>query len=65
MTQRNYPQIALVKTRIDNGTLALSSFGMESHVVAPVEKDNCNRINTWVWGDPVQALEHGHKPVSG
>ena len=58
MTQRNYPQMALVETRVDNGKLALSSFGMEPHIVAPVEKDNCKRINTQVWGDPVQAVEH-------
>ena len=58
MTQRNYPQMALVETRVDNNRLTLSSFGMEPHIVAPVEKDNCKRINTQVWGDPVQALEH-------
>ena len=58
MTQRNYPQMALVETKVDNDALTLSSFGMEPHIVAPVEKDNCNRISTQVWGDPVQALEH-------
>ena len=58
MTQRNYPQMALVETKVDNDALTLSSFGMEPHIVAPVEKDNLNRISTQVWGDPVQALEH-------
>lgn len=58
MTQRNYPQMALVETRLNHGRLTLSSFGMEPHVVTPVEKDNGKRISTKVWGDPVQALEH-------
>lgn len=58
MTQRNCPQMALVETSVDNGRLTLSSFGMEPHTVAPVEKGGNKRINTQVWEDPVQALEH-------
>ncbi len=58
MTQRTYPQMALVKTRVDHGSLTLFSFGMEEHTVAPPERDNCKRINTKVWGDAVRALEH-------
>ena len=58
MTQRVYPQMALVETSISDGRLVLSSFGMEPHIVAAIDKNNGKRINTQVWGDPIQAWEH-------
>ncbi|WP_424948208.1 MOSC domain-containing protein [Candidatus Spongiihabitans sp.] len=57
MTQRRFPQMALIETAIVDDALVLSTFGMEAHVVKPVD-DNAGRINTEVWGDAVRALEH-------
>lgn len=56
MTQRIYPQMALIETAIENGKLKLSSFGMESHLVDSANKQS-TRINTEVWGDAVNAVE--------
>ncbi|WP_423907302.1 MOSC domain-containing protein [Candidatus Spongiihabitans sp.] len=57
MTQRSFPQMALIETEIVDDVLVLSTFGMEAHVVKPVG-DNAERINTEVWGDQISALEY-------
>ncbi len=57
MTQRQYPQMALIETAFDGNRLVLSTFGMESLVVE--EPANClDNIKTEVWGDAINATKH-------
>ena len=57
MTQRIFPQMALIETKIENEKLVLSSFGLEPLIVEP-NIDESNRIKTNVWGDDVNAVEY-------
>ena len=57
MTQRTFPQMALVGTAIEDGQLVLTSFGMDPHRVTPLNADS-PRISTEVWGDGVNAVIH-------
>ncbi len=58
MTQRSFPQMALIETEIADDVLVLSTFGMETHVVTSAS-DTAKRINTEVWGDQVSAWDCG------
>lgn len=55
MTQRSFPQMALIETALVDHRLVLSTFGMKAHVVESVN-DNAERIDTEVWGDQISAL---------
>lgn len=55
MTQREYPQMALVETKMYNGQLFLSCFGMQDLAV-PAIADDAPRLKTNIWGDQVHAL---------
>lgn len=57
MTQRQFPQMALIETAIVDDMLVLSTFGMGTHIVNSVN-DNAKRIDTEVWGDQISAMEY-------
>ncbi len=57
MTQRIYPQMALIETEINDGQLILRTFGMEHHIV-PSISDDAQTVETEVWGDAVTANVH-------
>ena len=56
ITQRTHPQMALIDTAIENDQLVLSSFGLDDHVVPPVDA-GMPRLKSAVWGDQVNAVE--------
>ncbi len=58
MTQRSHPQMALIETAMEGDKLILSTFGMEPCMVDP-DQANGERLGTAVWGDAVNAMEHG------
>ena len=60
ITQRIYPQMALVQASISDGQLVLDCFGMDSHTV-PVTSEVMSPCPTEVWGDAVQALDVGNE----
>ncbi len=55
MTQREFPQMALIETGIVDGRLQLSTFGMESVTVEPVDGSG-ERVQTDVWGTGINAI---------
>ena len=56
MTQREFPQMALVETAIEGDELVVSSFGMDELRIAPADPDRQARMETEIWGDGVSAL---------
>ena len=58
MTQRLHPQMALVQPSIHDGTLTLSTFGMEDLIVDTPAPEPENRLQTAVWGDIVNGVIH-------
>lgn len=58
LTQRSHPQMALIGTSIENNSLVLDCFGMDSHTVPPTEA-TMNRVSSEVWGDEVPGIDLG------
>ena len=58
MTQRIYPQMALVETGISDSKLVLSSFGMEDWLVDDPFDGQADRIATDVWGSGINGVAH-------
>jgi uncharacterized protein YcbX len=57
VTQRNLPKLALIKTSLDAGQLALT-IGHSQRVV-PVPSEGASRRLVTVWGDTLEALDAG------
>jgi len=60
MTQREYPQMALIETAIEQNQLTLSTFGMDNHTVEPIAAHG-DSIETQVWGDKLMGISHNHE----
>ena len=56
MTQREFPQMALIETDIIDGRLQLATFGMESVTVDEPDIENNERVQTDVWGTGISAI---------
>ena len=56
MTQREFPQMALIETNIVDGRLQLSTFGMETVTVDEPDIENNERVQTDVWGTGISAI---------
>ena len=55
ITQRMYPQMALIRPSLDSGRLTLSKEGMEAHRV-PETGAESERFDVQVWSDHVESL---------
>lgn len=53
MTQRQFPRMALIQTRIEAGKLHLATAGMESIAITPTQNPP---VKVEVWGDRCQAI---------
>ncbi len=60
LSQRTLPQMALIKTEIDDGRLTLSMAGKGSHVVAATD-DNSVKMNVTIWKDNLQVQKVGNE----
>jgi uncharacterized protein YcbX len=58
LTQRTLPQMALIKTAINNGQLTLSMEGKGSHVVA-TSTENVEKMDVTIWKDKLQVQKVG------
>lgn len=58
LTQRTLPQMALIKTSINNGQLTLSMEGKGSHVVAATT-ENSEKMDVTIWKDKLQVQKVG------
>ena len=58
LSQRTMPQMALIKTEIDNGRLTLSMEGKDSHLVAETD-DSSEKMSVTIWQDDLQVQKIG------
>lgn len=60
VTQRQWPQLAQVKTELTDDALVLHHHQMES-IEVPYQYDSSKAMNVTVWRDEVQAFDEGDK----
>ena len=60
LTQRQFPQMALITVRLDGGKLVVEALNRETLSI-PVHLDSCDRIPVQVWNDICDAIPLGEE----